>query len=45
MQVFVVINNVRIMMNADVNVKNWLAKENVMKDSSSVNANVKNHVI
>ena len=27
MQVFVIINNVGIMINADVNVKNWLIKD------------------
>ena len=32
MQVFVIIKKVRIMINADVNAKNWLAKEYVIKD-------------
>ena len=35
MQIFVTINNAGIKTNADVNVKNWLTKENkedVMKD-------------
>ena len=32
MQVFLTVNNVGIKINADVNVKNWLSKENVIKD-------------
>ena len=32
MQVFVIINKVGIMMNADVNAKNWLTKEYLIKD-------------
>ena len=32
MQAFVIINNVRIMINADVNANNLLKKEYVMKD-------------
>ena len=32
MQAFVIIKNVAIMINADVNVKNWLTKEYVIKD-------------
>ena len=32
MQVFVIINNVGIKINADVNVKNWFTKEDVVKD-------------
>ena len=32
MQVFVTVNNVRIKINAGVNVKNWLTKEYVTKD-------------
>ena len=32
MQVFVIINNVGIMINADANAKNWLTKEYVIKD-------------
>ena len=33
MQVFVITNNVGIKINADVNVKNWLTKVDVIKDS------------
>ena len=32
MQMFVIISNVGIMINADANVKNWLTKEFVIKD-------------
>ena len=32
MQVFVIIYNVVIVINADVNVKNWLTKEIMIKD-------------
>ena len=32
MQVFVIISNVGIMINADVNVKNWLTKDYVIRD-------------
>ena len=32
MQVSVIINSVGIMINADVNTKNWLTKEYVIKD-------------
>ena len=32
MQVFVIANNVVIMINADVNAKNWFTKEYVIKD-------------
>ena len=32
MQMFIIISNVGIMINADVNVKNWLTKEFVLKD-------------
>ena len=32
MQVFVTVNNARIMINSDVNVKNWLTKGYVIKD-------------
>ena len=32
MQVFVILNNVGIMINADMNVKNWLTKVSVIKD-------------
>ena len=49
MQVFVMVNNVGINMNADVSVKSWLAKECVIKDLSGtlgiVNMNVINHVM
>ena len=48
MQVFVIINNVRIKINADVNVKNWLTKEYAMKDLFGIlargNVNVTNYV-
>ena len=49
MQVFVIISKVRIKINVDVNVKNWLTKEYVTKDLFGilviVNVNVINHVI
>ena len=49
MQVFGIINNVGIMINADVNVNNRLTKKDVMKDlygsQVTVNVNVINHVI
>ena len=47
MQVFVIINNVGIMINADVNVKNWLIKECVIKDFFGILAivNVINHMM
>ena len=49
MQAFVIINNLRIMINADVNAKNWLTKVDVIMDLSGVqvyvNVNVINHVI
>ena len=32
MQVSVTINSVKLMINADVNVKNWLIKEDVIND-------------
>ena len=48
MQVFVIINNVRIKINVSVNVKNWLTKEDVIKDLFGilviVNVNVINLV-
>ena len=48
MQVFVIISNVGIMINADVNVKNWLTKEYMIKDLfgtlAIVNGNVINHL-
>ena len=40
MQVFVIINNVGIMRNADVNVKNWLTKVYVIKDLFGILATV-----
>ena len=47
MQVFVIINKDEIKINADVNVKNWLTKEYVIKDlfriQAIVNVNVINH--
>ena len=49
MQVLVLINDVEILINADVNVKNSLKKEDVMKDLFGilvkVKANVINHVM
>ena len=45
MQVFVIINNVGILINADVNVKNSLKKEDVMKDSFGILVNVNVNVI
>ena len=49
MQVFVTINNIRVMINADVNVKYCLIKEDVMKDLFAilviVSENVINHVV
>ena len=49
MQVFVIVNNVGIKINADVNVKNWLTKEYVIKDLLRtlviVNVNVVNDVM
>ena len=49
MQVFAIINNVGIMINADMNTKNWLKKEYVIKDlfgiQVTVNANVINNEI
>ena len=48
MQVFVIINNVGIKINDDVNVKNYLTKEYVIKYLFGilviVNVNVINHV-
>ena len=49
MQAFLITNNVGIMMNADVNVKNWLTNEYLKKDLygtlANVNVNEKNHMI
>ena len=49
MQVFVIINKGRIKITADVNGKNWLTKEYVIKDLFGilviVNVNVINHVM
>ena len=49
MQVFVMINNVGIMINADVNANDRLAEEDVTNDLFgilvNVNVNVINHVI
>ena len=49
MQAFVIINNIGIMINADVNIKNWLTKEYAIKDLfgilAIVNVNGINHVI
>ena len=36
MQVFVIINIVRIKINVDVNGKNWLAKEYLLKNWSGI---------
>ena len=48
-QVFVIINNVGIVINADVNVKNWLTKEYMIKGSFGilviVTLNAINHVM
>ena len=48
MQVFVITNNDGIVINADVNVNNWLTKEYVIKNSFGiliiVNVNVINYV-
>ena len=49
MQVFAIINKDEIKINADVNAKNWLTKEYVIKDlfrvQAIVNVNVINHKI
>ena len=49
MRVFVIINNVGIMMNVDANVKNWLIKMYVIKDMLgipvTVSVNVINHAM
>ena len=49
MQVFVIINNVGIIINGDKSVKNWLTKEYVIKDLFGtleiVYVNVINHVM
>ena len=49
MQVFVIINNVGIIINGDESVKNWLTKEYVIKDLFEtleiVYVNVINHVM
>ena len=49
MQVFVMISNVGVMINAHVNAKNWLTKVDVMMDSIGipvyVNVKVINHVM
>ena len=49
MQFFVIINNVRIMINVDANVKNYLVKVYAIKDMLGilviVNVNAINHVI
>ena len=49
MQVFVIISNFGIMINADVKVKIWLAKEYVIKDLIGIlviaNVNVLIHVM
>ena len=49
MQLFVIIDNVGIMINVDANVKNWLIQVYAIKDMLRiqviVNANVINHVM
>ena len=49
MQVFVIINTVGLMINEDVNAKNWLIKEYVLKDLFGILVivimNVINHVM
>ena len=49
MQVFVIINKDGIMINADVNAKNWLIMEDVIKDLFGIlvigNVSVINHVM
>ena len=45
MQVLVLINDVKILINADVNVKNSLKKEDAMKDLFGILVNVKANVI
>ena len=49
MEVFVIIKNVGIKINADVNAKNWLKKEYVIKELCGiqviVNVNVINHMM
>ena len=49
MQVFVMINDVGIMINVDVNAKNWFTKVNVMMDLFGIlvymNVNVINDVM
>ena len=49
MQVFVKINKVEIMINADVNAKKWLIMEDVIKDLFGIlviaKVNVINHVM
>ena len=49
MQVFVIIKKDGMKINADVNVKNWLTKEYVIKDLfgilTVVNVNVINHMM
>ena len=49
MKVFVIIKKDGIKINADVNAKNWLTKEYVIKDlfgiQEIVNVNVINHVV
>ena len=49
MQVFLIVNNVGMMINADVNIKNLLTKEYVIRDLFGiqiiVSVNVINHVM
>ena len=44
-QVFRIINNVGIMINADVNVNSWLTKKDVMKDLYGIQVIVNVNVI
>ena len=49
MQVFVIVNNAGMKINADVNINNWVTKEYVIKDFFGIlvisNVNVTNHAI
>ena len=45
MQVFVIINNFGIMINANVNAKNWLAKEYMIKHLFGIQVIVNVNVI
>ena len=45
MQVFIITSNVWIIINSDVNVKNWLTKEDVTKNSIGILVNMNVTVI